>query len=150
MLKNDKMLSDDFFKQNKEIIDIRRGKNYPMAASKYYACGLFAFIFLVTLSFPQLHAAEFDAPKSSHPDAEGGTRRAIFLSTPFPRIAPSHAIYQSLYTEIFGRMGYDFQIAYYPDVRGLIETNANRTDGSTGRIYDIDLQNNIRGLINRC
>jgi len=44
-------------------------------------------------------------------------------------------------------MGYDFQIAYYPDVRGLIEANANRTNGSTGRIYDIDLQNNYPSLI---
>ena len=126
---------------------IRQGRFYHMAASRRYTHGLLFFIVFIILVFPQLDATASDESGIAPSDPEGSARRTIVLSTPFPKIAPSHAIYQSLHTEIFRRMGYDVQLNYYPDVRELIEVNAGHLDGSSGRIYDIDPENNYPNLI---
>ena len=118
-----------------------------MAASKRYTHGLLIFIVFIILVFPQLDATASDESGVAPSDPEVNSRQTIVFSTPFPKIAPSHAIYQSLYTEIFRRMGYDVQLNYYPGVRELIEVNAGHVDGSAGRIHDIDPENNYPNLI---
>lgn len=118
-----------------------------MAAFKRYIHGLFIFIVFIILAFPQLDATASDESGIAPSNPEVNSRKTIVLSTSFPKSAPSRAIYQSLHTEIFKRMGYDVQINYYPGVRELVEVNAGHVDGSAGRIYDIDPENNYPNLI---
>lgn len=109
-----------------------------------YLFGLMTFIFL---SFSQLHASESGNSDIILSVQKENARRTIVFSTPFPEIAPTYMVHEVLYGEIFKRMGYDFKMVYHPELRELIEIDAGRVDGSTGRLYNIDNENKFPNLL---
>jgi hypothetical protein len=74
-------------------------------------------------------------------------QKMIRFTTPFPKVAPTHAVYQLLYTEAFRRLGYTFSMTYQPDERSLISLNAGKYDGSSGRIPDLETEKKYPNLL---
>lgn len=95
---------------------------------------LFGFLAIVALL---LSNAVF-AMKANAAKPPGHAKQVIVFTTIFPQSMSFFSKMTSIYTEAFGRLGYDFKLISQPGERAMIDANQGTVDGEAGRIMSID------------
>ena len=71
----------------------------------------------------------------------------IVFSTPINQNTANFQFYQELYSEAFGRLGYEFTLVFHPVKRSLASADEGVTDGEAGRIEQILQTGNYSNLV---
>ena len=102
------------------------------------------------LLFPFLNpviAISADLRHKAEHAAKGKSRRTIVFSTPIPKVVPTYKSFKIIYQEAFRRMGYDFQLVYYPPEREIIEVNSGRIHGMAARYGGFNKEKKYQNII---
>jgi hypothetical protein len=96
-------------------------------------CKIWFLILITLIIIFATHAFAQSPPGGSAPEREQYTRTIRFAIHQF-----EHTYYYRFaeleYTEAFARLGYGFELHFFPSERALRESNSGRMDGEAGRI----------------
>lgn len=108
---------------------------------------IFLFLTILIYCTPKKTDSTQQSNLTTEQSLSAATTDTLYMACSVKEDSQSYSRFYQIYTEAFRRIGYDIELVFFPPERSLIEANSGRYVGETGRIYNLNENDEYPNLI---